>query len=216
MSFSTILKQTVQGVHQTTALGNADRKRRSFNEVVAQQSVSTKRPDIEKPDVDENDLAEQDIVRGVKPNGKSFSLALDIKKTDPEQRIVGGWASVASLDGERIIDKQGDIIPVDELEKAVFDYVLNSRDGGDMHSRKGVSKLVESFVFTPEKEKLGIVAKDDKERVIHGWWTGFYVHDDDLWAAYKRGERPELSIGGQAFPVEVEVDKKKAKRRATR
>jgi hypothetical protein len=38
------------------------RKRRSFNEVVAQQSVSTKRPDYEKPNVDE----------GARPNRTSF------------------------------------------------------------------------------------------------------------------------------------------------
>jgi hypothetical protein len=207
--FSTFLKQTVQGVHQTTALGNADRKRRSFNEVVAAQSVSTKRPDTEKPDTSDE---EDDIVQGVKPKGKSWSQPFVVKKADPEQRLVFGWASIAVLGGERIIDKQGDIIPIDGLEAAVIEYNLNSREGGDMHSRKGVSKLVESFVFTPEKEALGIVAKDDKGQVIHGWWTGFYVHDDELWAAFKRGERPELSIGGQAFPVEVEVGKKKAQR----
>jgi hypothetical protein len=203
--FLDVYKQTVQGVHQQTAIGNEnDRKRRSFNAVVATQSVSTKRPDVEERDPDENEEAEQDIVRGVKPNGKQWAATVDIKKADPEQRIVGGWASVASLDGERIIDKQGDIIPVEELERAVIDYVLNSRDGGDMHNRRGVSKLAASIVFTPEKEKLGLTAKDEQGRTIHGWWTEFKVHDDDLWAAFKRGERPELSIGGQAFPVEIE------------
>lgn len=208
--FSTFLKQTVQSVHQTTAIGNADRKRRSFNEVVAMQSVSTKRPASEK--VKPDDDAEEDIVQGVKPNAKAWSLPLEVKKADPTQRLVFGWASVAALDGQRIIDKQGDIIPVEELEKAVVEYSLNSRHGGDMHSRTGVSKLVESVVFTPEKEALGIVAKDDAGRTIHGWWTGFYVHDDELWDAYKRGERPELSIGGQAFPIEVEIGKKKRRR----
>jgi hypothetical protein len=29
-----------------------------------------------------------------------------------------------------------DIILLDDLEKAVIEYSLNSRDGGDMHSRK--------------------------------------------------------------------------------
>ncbi len=211
--FSTFLKQSVQAVHQTTALGNADRKRRSFNEVVAQQSVSTKRPDVEKPDPERAEEGD-DIVQGVKPSGKSWSQPFVVKKADPEQRLVFGWASIAALGGERIIDKQGDIILLEDLEKAVIEYNLNSRDGGDMHSRKSVSKLIESFVFTPEKEALGIIAKDDKGQVIHGWWTGFYVHDEELWAAFKRGERPELSIGGQAFPVEVDVEKKKTKRAA--
>ena len=38
----------------------------------------------------------------------------------------------------------------DELEKAAYQYVLNSRDGGEMHVRKGVSTMVESVVLTKE------------------------------------------------------------------
>jgi hypothetical protein len=38
-------------------------------------SFSTKRPDVEKPDVDDSSDTsdDDDIVRGVKPNGKSFA-----------------------------------------------------------------------------------------------------------------------------------------------
>jgi hypothetical protein len=205
--FSRMMKQlTVQGVHSTTGLGNSadiDRKFAEYDQQDATMSMSSPRQRSGKVKPKNDTDEEIDQVRGVKPKGKSFPLA--IKKVDPEQRIVGGWASVAVLNGERIIDKQGDIIPIDELDKAARDYVLNSRDGGDMHSKRGVSKLAASIVFTPEKEKFGIVAKDDQGRTIYGWWTEFYVHDDDLWAAFKRGERPEFSIGGQAIPIEVEA-----------
>jgi hypothetical protein len=130
---------------------------------------------------------------------KAVMLPITIIKADPDQRLVFGWASVVEKDGVAIIDKQGDVIPVAELENAAYEYMLSSRNGADMHQRKGVAKLVESIVFTKEKQQaLGI----DLGQV--GWWVGFKVHDDELWAAHKRGERPELSIGGAAIPVEVD------------
>jgi hypothetical protein len=36
-----------------------------------------------------------------------------------------------------------------------------------------------------------------------GWWTGFKVDSPALWAAHKRGERPEFSIGGKAVSREA-------------
>lgn len=135
----------------------------------------------------------------VQTTAKSWSLPLDIKKTDPDQQLIFGWASVVEKDGHAVIDKQGDIIPIAELENAAYEFTLNSRDHGDMHARKGMGKLVESMVFTKEKQvALGI----DIGQV--GWWVGFKVHDEDLWAAHKRGERPEFSIGGAAIPYEVD------------
>lgn len=130
---------------------------------------------------------------------KSWSLPLEIKKFDVDQQLIFGWASVVEKDGKPVIDKQGDIIPVEELENAAYEFTLNSRSGSDMHRQHGVSKLVESVVFTKEKQAafgvdLGMV----------GWWVGFKVHDTDLWAAHKRGERPEFSIGGAAISLEIE------------
>ena len=129
----------------------------------------------------------------------SWQIPLEIKKFDPDKQLIFGWASVVEKDGKAIIDKQGDVIPVEELENGAYDFVLNSRSGGDMHARPNLARLVESMVFTKDKQKaLGI----DLGQV--GWWTGFKVHDDELWAAHKRGERPEFSIGGSAIPVEID------------
>ncbi len=99
-----------------------------------------------------------------------------------------------------MVDKQGDMILPAELERAAYDFVLHSRDGGDMHLRKGCSRLVESIVFTKEKQAaMGIELPGG----MVGWWTGFYVDDDELWAAHKRGERPEFSIGGTAHRAPI-------------
>lgn len=134
----------------------------------------------------------------LKSAGAVWSIPLEIAKADPDRQMIFGWASVVTKNGKPIIDKQGDQIPVDELEKAAYDYVLESRDQGDMHRRTGVGKLIESMVFTAEKQAaLGI----DLGQV--GWFVGFKVTDADLWAAHKRGERPEFSIGGVAYPEEM-------------
>lgn len=128
----------------------------------------------------------------------SWALPMTIAKADPDQRLIFGWASVVEQDGKIVVDKQGDIIPVEELEKAAYEFTLYSREGDDMHMRPRTSRMVESMVFTREKQAaLGI----DLKKV--GWWVGFRVDDGALWDAVKRGERPEFSIGGAANPVEV-------------
>lgn len=128
-------------------------------------------------------------------------LTFQFAKADSEKRLVFGWASVATIYGEPVIDKQGDIIPPEELETAVYDYVLNCREQGDMHIDLAVGRLVESCIFTAEKQAaLGIDLGKE------GWWVGFYVDDDTTWDAIKRGERPEFSIGGSGTRTNMEVE----------
>ena len=131
----------------------------------------------------------------------AWEVPLEVRKVDPDQQMIFGWASVVTKDGKPIVDKQGDIIPVDELERAFYHYVLFSRNQGHMHTKTGVGRLIECMVFTAEKQKaLGI------DLGMEGAWVGFLVDDPEVWAAHKRGELPELSIGGFSVPVEMEMD----------
>ena len=125
---------------------------------------------------------------------KSWTANFEIKKTQDEQ-LVFGWLSVAvNKAGELIEDSQGDIIEPLELEKAAYDFTLFSRQAGEMHERIGIGKLVESMVFTIEKQQaLGI-----PEGVLPiGWWVGFKIQDNDTWAKVKSGELSCFSIGGK-------------------
>jgi hypothetical protein len=109
-----------------------------------------------------------------------------IVKIDQEKQLVFGWASVIKDTNDKILlDRQEDFIESeDELEKAAYDYVLKSRDGGEMHIRKGVSTMVESVVLSKEKQlALGIPAGT----VPIGWWIGFKVNDDRVWNEVKKG-----------------------------
>ena len=134
----------------------------------------------------------------MRPEGVAKNLTVDIKKYDADKQQIFGWASVCTKIGEHIIDKQGDIIPVEALEPAVYSYILSSRDGGDMHTTRGVSKCIESMMFTKEKQdSLGIDLQQE------GWWVGFLVEDPELWKSIRAGSRPEFSIGGAAVSKEI-------------
>lgn len=128
----------------------------------------------------------------------------EISKVDSEKRQVFGWCSLTKVDGQDVVDRQGDYIPLDEIEKSAYNYVIHSRKGGDMHKRDGdqplhTSDLIESFVVTPEKLKqLGL----DEDAVPHGWWVGFKVNDDQQWESVKKGERNHFSIHGKGRRVE--------------
>lgn len=123
---------------------------------------------------------------------------LKIAKVDEDERTVFGWASVVTKGGKLIVDKQGDVIEPQVLESAAYDYMLDSRRHGHMHTTVFEdSGIIESMMFTAEKQKaLGIDLGQE------GWWVGYYVKHDDMWADIKAGKLPEFSIGGLAVPVD--------------
>jgi hypothetical protein len=97
------------------------------------------------------------------------------------------------------------MIDPDELESAVYEYVLDFRDGGEEHdpTRRQIARLVESCVFTPDKLKaMGL----DSDAVPLGWWIGFYVDDDEAWEKIKDGTYRMFSIEGQGSRVPASED----------
>lgn len=137
-----------------------------------------------------------------------WSIPFEVAKADADHRLLFGWASIVEKDGRLVIDKQQDVILPDDLEKAAYDYVLSSREMDDLHTAPSTGRLVESMVFTKEKqEKLGIhgMLKNSAGEVLDtAWWCGWYADCDDMWAAIKSGKRPELSIGGSSNKIELD------------
>lgn len=127
-----------------------------------------------------------------------------IYKTDDDQHLVFGWASViVTVEGEALEDRQHDIIEPEDLEEAAYDYVLNFRDTGEEHlenfRKKG--RLVESCVFTKEKQKaMGL-----PEGILPvAWWIGFKIDDNETWERVKNGTYKMFSIEGKANRIPVE------------
>ena len=121
----------------------------------------------------------------------------EFAKVDADKQQVFGWASVIEVNGEPVVDLQGDRISADEMEKAAYTYVVKSRKGGDMHLRDNwepiqKSDMIESFIVTDEKrEAMGL-----PDSVPTGWWVGFQVQDPTLWTDIKEGRRTGFSIHG--------------------
>ena len=121
-----------------------------------------------------------------------------ILKTDDEQRMVYGWASVVTEDGEPVVDRQGDIIEADTLVKAVNEFMEHVRVGKAMHTGEQVGVVVHSLPITKEiGDALGIQSNRE------GWVVAYKVFDDDVWAMVKSGELAAFSIGGRAMKEEI-------------
>lgn len=116
-----------------------------------------------------------------------------ILKSDEEQRLVYGWASVITEKGEPVIDRQGDVIKADTLVKAVNGFMETVRVGKEMHKGEQIGVVLHSLPITKEiGEALGI--QSDRE----GWVVAFKVYNDDVWEKVKSGELAAFSIGGRA------------------
>ncbi len=125
-----------------------------------------------------------------------------IAKSDDDKRLAFGWANVSvNAAGEQLVDYHEDMIDIEELEQAAYKFVEFYREGGEMHERGGCAILIESMVFTKEKQAaLGL----PEGTVPEGWWIGFHVTDDDVWAKVKDGTYPMFSIEGEAIREPVE------------
>jgi hypothetical protein len=121
-----------------------------------------------------------------------------ILKTDLEARMVYGWASVITKEGETFVDSQGDVISETELVSATTKFMEDVRIGKAMHTGEPIGTIVHSLPVTGEiKKSLGL--SSDQE----GWVVGFKVHDDEVWELVKSGKLTAFSIGGRGTRVEV-------------
>lgn len=144
----------------------------------------------------------------------SVEELVTISKVNEEKRQVFGWASLSMVDGEPVIDLQGDTIDIDEVEKAAYGYMLSSRKGGVMHRRIGkfdagpvhIADVIESVVFTPEKLAAWNLEPD---ALPLGHWTGFQIHKnaaaDEVWEGVKDGTYTGFSIHGSGIRTSVLV-----------
>jgi hypothetical protein len=115
--------------------------------------------------------------------------------------LVFGWASVAKdADGNDLEDLQGDVIELDELEKAAYDFMLYSRNVDEMHDGPVKGQLVESFMVTPDKlAKMGLKNESAPQVAL---WIGAKL-DPATFAKVQAGTYTMFSIEGRAERVEV-------------
>jgi len=124
-----------------------------------------------------------------------------VAKVDEDKRLVSAiYSEVTDADGKPVIDLQGDIIRIDDLEAADIEAFADGglRKGGEMHAKIGGADVVQHYTLSKV------------EREAFGFGTGpeigivkLRVTDDALWAKVKAGDLPALSIAGDGVREEV-------------
>lgn len=130
-----------------------------------------------------------------------------ISKKDTSQHIVYGWGNISVDETGLVEDRQEDCIEPPELEGAVIDFMLNSRDSGVMHEGDPVAKVVASLVTTPDIMAAffgKIVDAETLKRIPIGWMIGVKILNDVTWQRVLSGELTAFSIQGSADRVEVD------------
>ena len=111
-----------------------------------------------------------------------------MKIINDTDRIVEGWGSV------QIVDKQGELVPIDSLEKVMLKYMKRGAPLIDTHSNKVIGKIL----------NFQRMKKGDKEGL---WLTGLiyndYDYENEVWNKIKSGEYQGFSWGGEADRIIV-------------
>lgn len=128
-------------------------------------------------------------------------VMFDITKSNSDEGLVSGWANVAvNADGSIPLDWQDDIIKPETLEKAAVSFMMDYRGSGVMHEGESKGVVVESIVFTKEKQAcIGI----PEGTVPEGWFITVKVLDPEVFAKVKDGTFKMFSIQGNAKRIKL-------------
>lgn len=131
----------------------------------------------------------------------NVGVTFDITKSSGAEGLVSGWASVATnADGSLPLDWQDDVVRAEVLEKAAINFMLDYRDSGVMHQGDSKGTVVESIVFTKEKQAcIGI----PEGTVPEGWFITVKISDPEVFAKVKNGTFKMFSIQGKAKRIKL-------------
>ena len=116
-----------------------------------------------------------------------------VTKISEEDRLIAGWISV------EVVDRQGEVIPIEELRKAMVKFMDR---GGPLlfgHSNRPIGKILSYEVREhPDTGKPGIyvIAKIFRD----------YTMDDIVWELIKEGKITGFSVAGRAEAEVVQGD----------
>ena len=131
----------------------------------------------------------------------SITATFKVAKANDSEGLVSGWANVAvNADGSLPLDWQDDIIRPETLEKAAINFMMDYRGSGAMHEGDSKGIVVESIVFTKEKQAaIGI----PEGTIPEGWFITVKILDPVVFEQVKNGTFKMFSIQGHAKRVEL-------------
>jgi len=105
---------------------------------------------------------------------------------------VSGWAYVSTVNGEHVPDHSGDIIKIETLSKAAYDFMQRSRVGKADHEGVPAGYIINSIVFDKAMQDAL-----DIDLGKEGWFITYQITDDTVWEQVKSGDFAMFSIAGQ-------------------
>ena len=131
----------------------------------------------------------------------NIGIEFNVHKSNSDEGLVSGWANVAvNADGSIPLDWQDDIISPATLEKAAINFMMDYRGSGVMHEGSETGVVVESIVFTKEKQAcLGI----PEGILAEGWFITVKVLDPEVFEKVKNGTYKMFSIQGNAKRIKL-------------
>lgn len=132
----------------------------------------------------------------------TVQFTIDVSKRIPNEKgLVSGWANISVLaNGEIPLDWEGDIILPEDLEEASIEFMENYAESGVMHEGGPVGTVVESIMFTKEKQAaIGI----PDGCVPEGWFITVKIHDKEVRDKVKDGTYSMFSIQGTGQRVQL-------------
>jgi DNA adenine methylase len=118
-------------------------------------------------------------------------MSIDVVRKSDEMGIIWGYASVAD-----IVDLQGDVVPAEELVRAVYQFME------DYYA--GAATIKENHDADPE-----VVLVESTLNVLAGhvaWFVGVKLLTEELRQAARDGEISGFSIGGWAEENEEDAN----------
>ena len=123
-----------------------------------------------------------------------------IAKINASKRIIFGVIYTIQKSGRPVVDAQGDMVSLDEIEKAAHAYLSAGRTMDVRHNEERAGYLVESLIVDPQKrDAMGLPPETDM-----AWWGAFKIENEVTWAAVISGELTEFSFGGRARRIPIE------------
>lgn len=127
--------------------------------------------------------------RSIELESRTVACIAKAEKLDAERGILWGWASSAD-----IVDLQGEVIPLEELENAVYafmeDYYLQTAEMRETHKEGAIDAVI---VESTLEWRAGHLM----------WWVGVKLRTEELRQAARDGDISGFSIGGRAQRVEM-------------
>ncbi len=127
----------------------------------------------------------------------------EIIAKNAKKHLVFGYANIITkADGEQVVDSDGDVIELDELEDATVEFMKHHRSSGVMHDGEATGVVIENMVVSPEKIEAMGFSKAAQDEAPEGLWLGVQLHPD-VYQRVESGELTMFSIEGHARREEV-------------